>query len=161
MQQATKEVNATRAPIAGFLINPKRRSIKPYAYNGDWTTIAPALCCQWFEVVILNTENGGHHLLCDEEAKLGKQPEHFFAINGFRGDVIAGRALVFGTDGDGETIKPNISLEQLQRNVTFLHLIKKVGDGPAAQYWFMRYSRENVGDIVELKHLVVAEKLLP
>jgi hypothetical protein len=101
-----------------FLIDPEEETIQPWDYNGDWRTLAPALGCQWFDVVEFN-QHTKDAVYVDDEGLLN-DPQHFFKIRGAH-SPLAGKGLVAGCDEDGETVSPQCDLAWLRANVKFLH----------------------------------------
>jgi hypothetical protein len=118
--------NQRRLLVRLFLIDPFK-GIEEWEYNGDWKTIAPALDCSLFDVVRFNDK--GDVVYVDDEGLLC-QPQFFFTITGYP-TPLAGRGIVAGTDDEGETVAPTVTLEWVRKNVTFLIYI---GDGLFAPY---------------------------
>jgi hypothetical protein len=80
-----------------------------------WSEIAPAIGCDLFDCVCLSpTET----LYCDDEGLL-KNPEHFIQIRGYP-QPLAGSALILGSDEEGESVDTKLTIEQVQKMVTFL-----------------------------------------
>lgn len=109
-----------------FLIDPFK-GIEEWEYNGDWKTIAPALGCDLFTVVEFNKEKDCVYV--DDEGLLCN-PQFFFSITGYP-TPLAGKGIVAGTDDEGETVEPTVTLEWVRKNVTFFTYL---GDGLFAPY---------------------------
>lgn len=60
-------MNATKN-MTGYLIDPELRIIKPFVYDGNWRTIAPALGCEFFTVVTFH--DNGDCVFVDDEGLL-------------------------------------------------------------------------------------------
>lgn len=101
---------------AGYLIDPEQCTItkieiRPKVLDDYYS----ALQCDLFDVVGFN--DVGDVIYVDDEGLL-KGPTSYFLIEGCR-TPLAGRGLVLGTDPEGETISPSVTLEWLNENVDF------------------------------------------
>lgn len=103
-----------------YLIDPFEMKISGVTYNGDYKTIykwldTPYNTVSAFDVVYLNDKDDcvyvdDEGLLCD--------PSHFFILKGYP-QPLAGKGLVLGTNGEGDSVSPKITLEELREMVTF------------------------------------------
>jgi hypothetical protein len=111
-----------KKPLYGFLIDPRAQNITriemPADSRGNLDAMYKAIGCSLVEVVYINGERDG--VFVDEEGLL-KMPTEFFFIKGFH-QPLAGRGIVLGCDGDGETTSPaSVTLEWLREHTAFVH----------------------------------------
>jgi hypothetical protein len=109
--------------MKAFLINPFDKTVSEVDYSGDYQDIYKLIDAELFEVVYID---GNNAIYVDEEG-LFKNEQAFFQV-GYA--MLAGRGLVLGTDDEGESISPAISLKDLAKKVTFLsraEVMKQVG----------------------------------
>jgi len=102
--------------MRAFLINPKDKSITEIETKGELGDLYKLIGCNLIDVVILNDEEDVLYL--DDEG-LYRTPNYFrFGINP---NPLAGRAVVLGTNIDGEAISPKLlTLELLEVSVSFI-----------------------------------------
>lgn len=103
--------------MRAFLIDAAARTITETTYNGDWTTIAPAIDAELFAYVAPSDTLG---LYVDDEG-LMKAPLHFFMVEGWH-EPLPGKGLLLATDVDGEPVDATITLERVTAMVRFLTL---------------------------------------
>jgi hypothetical protein len=142
----------------GFLIDPILRRILPHAYNGDYKSIYTAIHCTEFALAEfdIRTRDG---VFVDDNGLLNR-PHFFFSINGYP-QLLAGKGLVLGTDAEGETVSPAVSLETLVRNVKFYELFTrnaKTGKLMAFQWDASRHGRPPL--MVALDDAVIEPELV-
>ena len=101
-----------------YLINAEARTITEVTV-GPYTDIYPLLGCDTFTCVGLEDEDT---LYVDDEGLL-KPQMHFIMYEGYP-EPLAGNGLVMGTDSEGESIDPKMSLEDLKSRVTFYNVFQ-------------------------------------
>jgi hypothetical protein len=101
--------------MKAYLIDPYEHSITGVDYSGDYKDIYKLIDCQTFDCVGFN---GDDTLYVDDEGLYKDNPE-FFMIKGYS-QPLCGKALVLGTDRDGNSIRPVVSLTKLKSMVTFI-----------------------------------------
>jgi hypothetical protein len=99
--------------MKAFLINPFEKSINEVDYSGDYQDIYKLIDAELFDVVYID---GNNCIYVDDEG-LFKNEQSFFQV-GYA--MLAGRGLVLGTDDEGDSISPEIALEELRKQVKFL-----------------------------------------
>jgi len=104
--------------MKAYLIDPQEREIRQVDYDGDYKSIYRLLDIELFTVVELNEQRDVVYV--DDEGLL-KDPVYFFTVEGY-GQPLAGKGLVLGTDGEGETVEPTLSLETLTQMVGWKRL---------------------------------------
>lgn len=99
--------------MKAYLIDPFEKSINEVEYSGDYQDIYKLINADLFDVAYMDDGLG---VFVDDEG-LFKDNQAFFQV-GYA--MLAGYGLVLGTDDEGESIAPNISLKDLAKKVTFL-----------------------------------------
>lgn len=99
--------------MKAYLIDPFEKSINEVDYSGDYKDIYKLIDAELFDVVYMDDNIG---VFVDDEG-LFKDNQAFFQV-GYA--MLAGRGLVLGTDKDGESISPAISLKNLAKKIKFL-----------------------------------------
>jgi len=101
--------------MKAYLIDPYKHSITKVDYSGNYEDIYKLIDCQTFDCVGFNGEDT---LYVDDEGLYKENPE-FFMIKGYS-QPLCGKALVLGTDREGNSIAPKVSLTNLKKMVTFI-----------------------------------------
>lgn len=98
-----------------YLIDPTECTVTPVTYNGDYKQISKHLGCDYFDVVRISDNDA---IFVDDEGLL-KDGQHFFAHPDYP-DPLAGRGLVLGTDDEGESVSPKVTLERLRSQIRWV-----------------------------------------
>lgn len=107
--------------MKAFLIDPFTRTITEVEYDGSLEHMYQLIGCDSVEAVKLT--DSGDCVWVDEEGLL-KNPTHFFYIGNYPGEL-AGKGLVLGTDGGGNTVPcATITLPLLLRSVAYMNMQK-------------------------------------
>lgn len=99
--------------MKAYLIDPFEKSISEVEYSGDFNDIYKLINADLFDVAYIDDKLG---VFVDDEG-LFKDNQEFFQV-GYA--MLAGYGLVLGTDDEGNSISPNISLKDLAKKVRFL-----------------------------------------
>lgn len=102
--------------MKAFLIDPTVATITEIDYDGDWMKIGPLLGCVLFTTVILNHMDDV--IFVDDEGLINGNPHGWFSLAGYH-QPLKGKGLVLGTDLEGESIAPRITLEDLHMLISF------------------------------------------
>lgn len=102
--------------MRAYLINPFTRSITEVEYDGNYKSIYGLINAHCFDVARLDHGDG---IYIDDEGLISGQPQQFFLVKGYP-TPLAGKGLVLGSDDEGETTPPRITLDQLTSLITFL-----------------------------------------
>lgn len=102
--------------MKAYLIDPEARSITEVDYSGNYQHIYDLIGADAFDCARLYP-NGDAAFIDDEG--LFKDPK-FFWLHRYYGGPIAGRGLVLGCDGDGESVSPQVQLSDLRNDVMFV-----------------------------------------
>jgi hypothetical protein len=100
-----------------YLINPEKRTITEELYSGDFRAIQ-LIVGGTFDVAEFDEETRDSVYVNDEG--LFEMTPWFFTVNGYPSQPLAGKGVVLGTDHEGNSVAPQITLERLKCNVTFL-----------------------------------------
>jgi hypothetical protein len=103
----------------GFLIDPFARTITVEPYDGDYRAIHQYIEAECFDAARLNRE--GDCVFVDDVGLLN-EPEYFFRFDDR--DPYAGKGFVLGTDDEGESISPTLTLDELKARVRFYQLVR-------------------------------------
>ena len=115
--------------MKALFIDPTDETIRFISYDGDYKSIYRILGCRTFEAVY--PFDNGDTLWIDEEGLL---KDSNFAFN-IRADnpkfnqTIMGKALVLGTDAEGESIECKTTLEDLKSRISFQGKVAIESDG--------------------------------
>jgi hypothetical protein len=115
--------------MKALFIDPTDETIRFISYDGDYKSIYRILGCRTFEAVY--PFDNGDTLWIDEEGLL---KDSNFAFN-IRADnpkfnqTIMGKALVLGTDAEGESIECKTTLEDLKSKINFQGKVAIENDG--------------------------------
>ena len=115
--------------MKALFIDPTDETIRFISYDGDYKSIYRILGCRTFEAVY--PFNNGDTLWIDEEGLL---KDSNFAFN-IRADnpkfnqTIMGKALVLGTDAEGESVECKTTLEDLKSRIKFQGKVAIESDG--------------------------------
>lgn len=103
--------------MKAYLIDPWTRTITAVEYSGDYQEIYQHIGASCFDCA--RFADNGDGVFIDDEGLLKNGEQSFFAIWGYP-QPLAGKGLVLGCDADGESVEPQISLEELRARVRFL-----------------------------------------
>ena len=115
--------------MKALFIDPTDETIRFLSYDGDYKSIYRILGCRTFEAVY--PFDNGDTLWIDEEGLL---KDSNFAFN-IRADnpkfnqTIMGKALVLGTDAEGESVECKTTLEDLKSRINFQGKVAIENDG--------------------------------
>lgn len=105
--------------MRAFLIDTPNKQVIEVDYNGNWRTIKDHIRAERFTVVYLDITMMPDVVFVDDEGLINGNPHGWFKINTYD-QPLRGYGLVLGTDADGESVEPVMSLSDLQKRVTFL-----------------------------------------
>ena len=101
--------------MKAILIDPFAETVEVVDYSGNWEDIGGLLECRYFDVVRIDDSET---LYVDDEG-LYAENQRFFRWDGYH-SPLAGRALILGTDEEGESIDTDMEPEDVEKLVTFL-----------------------------------------
>ena len=109
--------------MKAYLIDPFARAITEVEYNGDYNEIYDLIDCDVFACVDIDCK--GNTVFIDDEGLItGKEQEFFNITHDEQGasQPLAGKGLVLGTDKEGESVAPSLTIEELRKRVKFIPL---------------------------------------
>lgn len=101
-----------------LLINPYDKTIAPIYWDGELSSLYALLGCSCVTVAPC-----GHYDLFVDDEGLFKEEQKFFMSSDFPHQPLAGMALAVGVDEDGNTVPPDITLEELEARVMFVESV--------------------------------------
>jgi hypothetical protein len=108
--------------MKAWLINPFDKTITEVEHNGDYRHIYTLIDCDTFDCVRFS-DNGDAIYVDDEGLLKDLEKQAFFALPSIYPDsAYAGNGLVLGVDGEGSTVAPETSLEEMKKLVTWATL---------------------------------------
>jgi hypothetical protein len=97
-------------------INPETRTVEHLDSAGNLNAMREAIGCQWIDVCA--RQDNGDALTVDDEALFLEPQPAAFHFDGY--GPIHGIAILSGTDEEGETIEPAMSLEEATEKVQWV-----------------------------------------
>lgn len=101
--------------MRAYLIDPGAKEVTEVDYNGDYRHIYEHIDATLFDAVPIN--KFGDVVYVDDEGLLGKRLP-LFTLRTYHQEL-AGKGLVLGTNGEGGSVPPHISLDDLRDMVVF------------------------------------------
>lgn len=98
--------------MKAILIDPHQREVTEVEYDGVYTSIYKLIDAETFDLARLPDGDG---IFVDDEGLL-KQPIDFFRLQGMT-EPLTGKGLVLGSDAEGESIPPKITIEQIKKRI--------------------------------------------
>lgn len=107
--------------LKAFLIDPYAMTVTETTYSGDYNDIYEKIDCEIFACVTFNDDEDTIYI-DDEGLVNGKEQAFFRIINTPQGNTypLVGKGLVLGTDEEGATVEPKITLEKLKKQIQFI-----------------------------------------
>jgi hypothetical protein len=103
--------------MKAYLIDPKERSITQVEHDdSDYKNISRAIDCDYFATIDINEH--GDTIYVDDEGLLIQDVKYMFCLDGNPNNIYAGKGLVLGTDEEGESCEPTITLDDVKKRVT-------------------------------------------
>ena len=105
--------------MKAILIDPKERTISEVDYDGDWRNISKLIDCDLFSCVYIPKDDS---IYVDDEG-LYRENQSFFKWSTYD-SPLAGKALILGTNDEGESIACTHTVEEVKQNVKWMVYIK-------------------------------------
>jgi hypothetical protein len=102
--------------MRAILINPIDHTVTETEYSGDYKHIYELIDVDTFTIIHLQDKNR-ETMFLDDNGLL--KPNRFFKWHNY-GQPLAGKALILGTDDEGESIGTKLTLDFVKEQVTFL-----------------------------------------
>ena len=103
--------------MKAYLIDPFAQSVTEVEYSGDYTEISRLIDCDLFTTSWRN--KFGDTLFVDDEGLINGKHQEVFLISGYP-QPLAGKGLILGSDQQGESVEPSITLEQAKALVDWI-----------------------------------------
>jgi len=103
--------------MKAYLIDPFTQSITEVEYSGDYKQIYSLIDADLFTCADIN--EFGDTVFVDDEGLINGKPQEFFLVADYP-TPLAGKGLVLGTNQEGESVEPSITLDQLRASVDWI-----------------------------------------
>ena len=103
--------------MKAYLIDPFTQSITEVEYSGDYKQIYSLIDADLFTCADIN--EFGDTVFVDDEGLINGKPQEFFLVADYP-TPLAGKGLVLGTNQEGESVEPSITIDQLRANVDWI-----------------------------------------
>lgn len=101
--------------MKAYLIDPFAKTITEVEYTGEYTNIYEHIGVDCFTALTIN--NARDTIFLDDEG-LFREGQKYFLLHKYP-QPLPGKGLVLGTDDQGESVSPVISIMQLEQLITF------------------------------------------
>ena len=106
--------------MKAYLIDPEKKEVTEVEYSGDYKDIYKIIDCSTFEIVGITPKGDGIYV--DEEG-LYADRKHLWSFKGilFNNHLfnLINKGLVLGSNIVGDTIEPDLSLEEVRERVVW------------------------------------------
>ena len=106
--------------MKAYLIDPEKQEVTEVEYSGDYKDIYKIIDCSTFEIVGITPKGDGIYV--DEEG-LYADRKHLWSFKGilFNNHLfnLINKGLVLGSNIVGDTIEPDLSLEEVRERVVW------------------------------------------
>jgi hypothetical protein len=113
-----------------YLIDPFAQTVTVVDYTGDYKQIYQLIQAELFTVVPINMAGDG--IFVDDEGLFVDTDEqrYFIFTNNGETQLLAGRGLVLGVDGAGESVSPHMTFDELTAMIEWPEqaLAKRIAD---------------------------------
>ncbi len=106
--------------MKAFLIDPIAKYVEEVDYNGDYHQIYDFIQCGDSPFTCLTISDLGDTMFLDDEG-LYKEDQVFFEWKGYS-QPLAGRALILGTDQEGESCDVRLTRDDVIRSIKWSHI---------------------------------------
>lgn len=103
--------------MKAYLIDPIAQSVTEVEYSGNYKDIYPLIDAELFTTVEIN--GTGDTIFVDDEGLLNGNPHGWFAYADYP-QPLRGRGLCLGSDDEGESVAPSITIDELREKIVFL-----------------------------------------
>lgn len=101
--------------MKAYFIDSENRTITETEIK-NWQEISPKIGCELFTIVGMENSDS---LYVDDEGLL--KPQNNFFLYSEYPQPLAGNGIVLGTNDEGESVEPKISLDELKSKITFMN----------------------------------------
>ena len=111
--------------MKAILIDPAAGTITEVEYGGDFREIYTLVDADTFDVARINAK--GDVVYVDDEGLINGKPQDFFLIQGYP-NPLAGKGLLLGSDAEGESKSPSVTLGWVKENTAFVFPVSVDGE---------------------------------
>lgn len=104
--------------MRAILIDPFEKEVREIDWSGKYHDISNILDCQYFDVAYIGSDDGDV-IYVDDEGLFREKGQEYFAFAGHP-HPLAGYGLLVGTDAEGETVAPKMSIDWVTTKTFFL-----------------------------------------
>jgi len=112
--------------MKAYLIDPFTKTISMVEYSGDYNEIYKLIECDTiYKLIECDTftcadfNEFGDTVFVDDEGLINGKDQEFFLIGDYP-TPLAGKALVLGTNQEGESVEPSMTIEQVAVRVDWI-----------------------------------------
>jgi hypothetical protein len=109
----------------GYLIDPFAKTVTEVGYSGDFRQIYSLIECETFDVARVNKH--GDSIFIDDEGLIVEKPQAFFWFDGYP-QPLAGKGLLLGSDSDGESVSPHVTLQEVKDRLLWVEPVRVDGE---------------------------------
>lgn len=102
--------------MKAYLIDTPNHEVVEVEYDGDYKSIYKLIRAELFCTVRINDDYD--MIFVDDEGLINDNPHGWFVYSGYP-QPLRGYGLVLGTDDEGESVEPRISLDELRAKLAF------------------------------------------
>lgn len=105
--------------MRAILINPKDKTITEVDYNGDYKHINQLIDAELFDCVVM--DNDGNTIFTDDEGLVNGTASRvgMFRVEGDNPAYLAGKGLILGTNGEGNSVATTLPLDWVRERIAF------------------------------------------
>lgn len=97
--------------MKAYLIDPFERTVTEVQYNGEYRHIYELIKADTYTAVQITPQQDV--IFLDDEGLYAGEHQRFFLYSDYP-QPLAGRGLVLGTDREGESVEPKITLDEVE-----------------------------------------------
>ena len=101
--------------MKAYLVDPVAKTVTEVEHDGDYRDIYKHIQADCFTALSINTM--GDALYLDDEG-LYRDGQRYFHLKGYP-QPLGGRGLLLGTDDEGDSIAPKVSLDQFKKQIAW------------------------------------------
>lgn len=102
--------------MKAYLIDPEHMAVSAVDYDGDYRNIYKLIGAECFDVARINEDGDG--IFVDDEGLLRSGVQPAFQTSLYHSPLV-GKGLVLGTDAEGNSISPKITMAELASTLSF------------------------------------------
>lgn len=121
--------------MQAILIDPHTQTVSSIEYDGNYENISKLLGCELFTVMTVTPKDDAL-FLDDEGWIIDQEDQQYFWWQGYP-QLLAGRGLILGTNDEGESIAPSLTLDEAKSMVKWQSKVTALAHEPGPPtVWF-------------------------